>query len=258
MGEKDFGFIDLGKGIVGIACGSILYPLFISPRVLKHLPKALKVAYKVTYRTTAIGPNLKAVVYTLLPVSGLLVIPLVPAVTALAGIGLGAHRAIKDGVAKVPKDAWDLAKEIGEAKIGEALVRADDYMPKALPDGEKPFDIRVFEAAKGVLAGLGCAAVSAVVVPIIAERWLIPHLNRRVWANDVNLPLNLLIQTLATAGLALSPVLAILGGLGHGLYRGCRLGYTKGFRAAFTQTFKDFKDMYEFGRKTVEEMKHIS
>jgi hypothetical protein len=248
--SNEFGFTDLIRGIGGMAAGTVTYTVLATPRIIRRLPRALHAAYSMTSKAKAIGPNLKGVIYVLLPVGALLIVPLSPVVIALAGAGVGVARGV--GRKNVIVEAWHDTRRIDEEFVKRVIPDMYAYAPDDLEEGKSPFDISPLRGLKSLLTGIGGAAYSLVASGLIVSRWMLPNIHRKTWnPSKFNGFEQAMVWSLVTVVWVLTPALGLLGGAVLGLVQGCRYGYTNGFRTAFRHLKEDHKKLHEFLKETV-------
>jgi hypothetical protein len=244
MGNEPFGFRNFLGGIAGTGVGMMTYPLLHTPRALWHLPSAWLRGARALVREPRIGPNLKTLILATSPIAAAAIPPIVVLGSSLAGLIYLARAGAdpdRPGIIRQTRLDYRHAKEWVEG----LLLRLHDYHPNPLAPGKKPFDIRVGEMLKGLLAGLGTTLFEGVsmlaLFVLYSPKLLVRGLTGIGEILQEQPLLGLFMVILACAGLclivSLIPFAAVVGSLGLGCYR----GYTKGLRAAIRSIGSDVR-----------------
>lgn len=210
---------------------------------LARLPRLITEAYYVLYHMPSIGPNLKVLAATLLPIT----VALTPPITAIASFGWGIGEAIysapeygiSGAVRRGFKDidtAWDYSGDLGVNAIEEGLL-------KPLPEGKEPFDVNLIEAGRGFFAGvLGAVATVPILSAMMVYRTpqMTKSMFKRIWndedhSNRAFFPLKLAYTLLLAPGAAVLLGISPLGGALIGAVEGTKEGYKDGFGAAASE-----------------------
>lgn len=233
----------LGKGLVSRAamaafCGAPLGTVTLTVGntgvMLKRLPSLTLEAYRALWRDERIGPNLK----TMISVAGAPGIALAPVIvvtgSAIGGAGYGFYCGLDD-ITKTYGRMRKMTREFDEEEIKKLLAQLKQRAPK-LREGQEPFDIRIVEAGKGVLAVFFIAPVEAAGLTLTAYRhWigLYRAYLRLIWnkfGSDEVLEKLLaaastdLVTVIAVVGLPVVPVLAATYSMADMMYHGYRRG----------------------------------
>lgn len=214
---------------------------------LARLPGVVVKAYKTTWNTPKIGPNMKGLTSVMIPPAAVLTPPLILLGSAVWGIGGGAWRAVDYGVKGAVRKAFGDVTAIDEkSTIGVDTV--SDQLMKPLEDGEQPFDIKLL----GLGAGLAGAVVSPVVsVPVITAMsfprsvQIYLQLMNRIWNDDdehgivLKSTYSALLTVAMPLAVALVPVAGTLAELGEGAAQGYKNGVT-GAVGHSIQRIRDF------------------
>lgn len=258
--DHDIKLGQLFNGLTGSAASSVIDSVGATASSIIHLPKALYNAYKATWKTQAIGPVLKTAISALLPVGALLAPPLV----AIGGLGWGIvsgfGNAVDKGVAGAVKQSFEDVKNFntqGVPKVYEWLLKAENALP---PEGEKPYDIKVIEAGKGLVSAAVGAAIEGPAVGAITTARL-PQGFFKVYKKIISADIGPVTKTAAlvlTPPLfLLVPPLGLVGGTLYGMYAGFRDGYQKGVTESVKNRIDDVKKYNEMTKEIVDEDKPL-
>jgi hypothetical protein len=256
-------FRALGGLFIGAPMSGVCEMLGNTALSIYHLPRVYIEVYRALWNEARIGPNLKTVIGILIPPSGLLIPPLTAVGSLMYGLGMGFFlTALKDSREGGLPGVWDSI--IHDFKwcnrtISENMAEyLNEHTQKALSDGKKPFDIRIWEAMKGLASAVVCAPMGAAGGAAIIFRNLIPSFRilRRVFLKEMLKEMPVIacsIFALAVPILIIAIPLFILAGIGFGLYEGCRYGYTDGFRASIVKMWDEMKKLYNKVKKFMDE-----
>lgn len=243
----------LGAGAIGTVVGAV----GIGGASLIRTPEAVATSYKALWDTPKIGPNLK----TALGVAGLpIAAVLADTVAPVAGAGYGLFRGFTGAL---KKDSGGDGFVGGITKTMDDVVRYYDQAPSFLNDaygsitqplaeGEKPYDVKIFEAAKGIVAGVGTAPLMALgigALTLLHTPKAFGKLWNAIWEGGNEAPI--LATTLSGALILATPiadVLAPVAGLFYGFGRGVQKGYTTGMKDAFVTSWNDIKNYNKLAR----------
>jgi hypothetical protein len=237
----------LGSGVVSATVGAV----GIGGASLIRTPEAVGKAYKALWNTKYIGPNLK----TMLGIGGLPIAAVLADVAApIAGMGYGLwrgfagtfkHDKVGAGEAFV-RGIEDTAKDVGTyfEKAPEYLQDAYASVTKPLPEGQEPFDVKIFEAVKGLATGIATAPVMALGIGALTL-YRTPSLVGRgletIWEESGRPVTNLTLSGALLLATPIVDVLAPVAGLLFGFGDGIHKGYTKGTKAAFENVWENLK-----------------
>jgi hypothetical protein len=233
--------------------------------IIEKLPQAALKAYAALIKTDAAGPVLKTTI-------GIILIPaamLMPPMMLITGTGYGCYMGVKN----VFKDGEEsgMFKAINEALNDPrkhrgltAFLLEMNFQQKieaAIPKENRPYEIKVIEAIKGLAAGLGGCAIGLVAgVPIVMLRVLEATLHG--WRKCLTiLPDDPLLSTL---GAILFPVgaalVAAFGPLAIGsvcFRKGAYDGYKSGFRTAAKNVFNVIREANKSAADTLKSFRTI-
>ena len=248
--DKDFGFVDFVASLFGIAQAVPAYPLFAVPRILRHIPRGVVNAIRALWREERIGPNLKCMGTFAIPAVAVMTPPFVAVISALYGVykGVTLTRGEKKSVFRVIPKAYDDVRDLDRKEVAGMITRLRTYHPQPLEVGTKPFDISVFQALRGFVAGVACAAVGTpIMAALIAVR--IPQLFWRgmcmAWEGRTPFFLSLLGTVAVLVVTALLPLLAVAGPALFELKAGVQHGYEHGIGYALSKTWDTVKDVHK-------------
>lgn len=214
------------------------------PRTL--ISSAIIQSYRVLWVTDRVGPNIKTVVsIAVLPVC----IVLSPIVLVLACFIWGIIHGFLSGVNKGPvfavvdsfKAVDDFYNHTAYDAMGE-MVRYDGH---DLLDGETPFDIKIFEAIRGVLAAAFTIVILVPLISLLALFWspkaFFKGYTEVVFESAgpvIGLLTACIIPPVVILLVLLSPVASLL----WSLWEGCKIGYTRGLTHAIASAFGNVGD----------------
>lgn len=240
----------MGSAAVGAVVGGV----GIGGASLIRTPEAVATSYKALWNTPKIGPNLK----TALGVVGLpIAAVLADAVAPIAGAGYGLFRGFT-GALRNDSDSDEFFPGITDTAhdVGRYYKEAPDYLKtayesvtKPLAAGETTYDVKVFEAVKGIVAGIGTAPLMALGIGALTL-FRTPQAFARTW-NTIweGKDAPIMSSTLSGALILATPIanaLAPVAGLFYGFGRGVQKGYTTGLKDAFVTSWNDIKKYDEF------------
>jgi hypothetical protein len=208
---------------------------------LIQTPRALAQAYKTLYKTDMIGPVLKTAIAITLPV-GLVA---GPALTALGSLGFGIYRgaseAIEHGLASAVSEG---VKDIGRFNndlAGKAVEAMKDAETEHLPAGQKPYDIRVIEAGKGLVGGVAGAVIDGAgigLITLVRTPQGVGKAYKAIWTSDQGPVLRVTESLLVPPAAIIAAPLATVGGALYGLVTGFGTGYSKGLGESINNSAK--------------------
>lgn len=244
----------LPHAVFGIAVGGPVQATIQTPSSIVieiyRLPEALLAAYRTLWRTNRIGPKLKTVIAIVLPVGGILAVALIPLIALLHGYFAGFWTTAGSGLGKAIGNAFDNIKSLYE-ESGTLLIENREYEPDALPEGERPFDIRITESIQALIAGVICTPLEGVSATVIMTwRWPSVILTLRkmllTWDSLSEYPVTSTSLFIVAAGLSplLIPIAALVGSI-VGLVDGFKDGYTTGVGAACSTAFNRMLDFWK-------------
>ncbi len=244
-----FGFGNLLGGLVGAGIGLVTYPIPHTLRALWHYPKTIASSARALFRENRIGPNLKSLIFLASPVA-IIAAPVVVLVgSALYGMvvtaGAGATEFFSDKmVNRIVKD-----NQKASEYIKDVLPRLWDYHPAPLKEGDKPFDIRIGEAIRGLVVGVVTTLVGATLMLLVMIVYSPKLLLRlvveffKLLAESFFLAVLIFLIGLPVIALIVCqiPVAAVVVNLGQG----CRRGYSSGVSAGLGGMFSDIGHLLE-------------
>lgn len=243
--EEELNLGQVAKGFAGAAIGAVIDSVGATASSIVHLPKALYSAYKTTWKTKAIGPVLKTAISALLPVGALLVPPL----TAIGGLGWGmasgfgnaSHEGLSSAIEESIENVEDFHTEQAP-KFYEILKAAENAMPA---EGEKPYDIKIIEAGKGLVGAAAGAIIEGPSVGVITAArvpkglsMIFKLINKQESVGPVaKKAVSLVIYLLSL----LAPPLTSIGGAVYGMAAGFKDAYKEGITQSMKNRIEDLK-----------------
>ena len=254
--EKEFSWLDLGKGIVGsVIAGAIEGVAGAAAGVVKS-PRITLEAVRGVWTSKMLGPVLKATLTPVILTAGLVA----PVFTAIGGLGYGMFEGFVEGAEKNPLAAGSKAIETTKKMHGtvtKELVSGIRELASKEPNSpDDVYEIKVIEGVKGlassatsaVIDGVGIGASTLVNTPRAYVK-----VSQELWQSDTALPLKVGGQFLATAAAVVATPLGVVGGALYGLGKGAFNGYQQGFIEANVSAAKDVAKFHdavsEFVRK---------
>lgn len=247
-----------GRGLVGAVIGAGIEAVGNTASSLVRLPGAVGHAYKALWNTEMFGPVLKTTIgAALIPVTVAL-----PVLTAIgsAGVGMfvGFEAAAKDGLGAAATKTADHVKWFHEKIAGTGLNEAlDEIGSHKLGEGEKPYEIKLIEGAKGLAGGAVAGVVDGVGVGAITlvntPRGLVKA-GKEIWKSDASLPTKTVASVLLPAAAVLATPLGLVGGALYGAVIGTKDGYTEGFGKAVNHSVDTVKQVHKYVDKALDEI----
>lgn len=215
-----------------------------------RLPWALVNSYKALWRENRVGPRVKTVVSIVLPAVGLLVIPLGVVGSVLYGIGIGFWVGSWHGLGAAKDKA---IKDLKWVKKNTAALTEflSEFHPEPLPEGKKPFDIKIWEGVAAFLAAAICCPIGSLGGGLVALR-RVPSFLR--FAYDLLLKkgdgriLRISLFFLCFPASVIAVPFITLAGAIFGIGKGCQSGYKKGFIRAIRDVSKGVDDFRKAAR----------
>ncbi|MBS2034615.1 hypothetical protein JST97_06500 [bacterium] len=229
--EKDFSWLDLGKGLTGSAMagtiegvGGLTAGLIKSPRITYE-------AVKGTWKSKMLGPVLKSTLTPVILTAGVAA----PALTALVGTGFGMLEGFIKGAEENPLAAGSQAIETCKKMHGrftQSIVDGiRDLASKEPETPEDVYEINLLEAGQGLVGAAAAATIDGVAAPL-SLAWNLPHIygqvSEDIWKSDISVPLKVGSQVLASAASVVALPLTAVGGALYGLGKGAYDGYQQG------------------------------
>ena len=242
--EKDITIGQAVSALAGAAAVATIETVGNTASSLVQTPRALVQAYKTLYKTDKIGPVLKTTIAATLP----LALVAGPAATALGSFAFGLYRGASEAV------EHDLATAVGEGVkdigrfnkdiAGKLVDEMKSQETEKLPEGQKPYDIKVVEAGKGLVSGVaGAAIVGASVGAITALRTPqgVVKAYSEIWKSDMGPVLKTTASILVPPGAVVAAPLGLVGGVVYGMATGFAEGYKNGVSASVEQSLNQVK-----------------
>ncbi len=253
--EKDFSWLDLGKGVVGsVASGAIdgtgaaLAGLIKSPRITFE-------AVRGVWKSKMLGPVLKSTLTPVIIAAGVVA----PVFVAIGGLGYGLFEGFVEGSSKNPWAAVtksvDTCKQMHGKVTRQVVEGIRDMATKEPNSPEDIYEIKVIEAGKGLVSSVASAAIDGVGVGgsvLINTPKAYYNVSKALWKSEAALPLKVGGQFLATAGLVLAAPLGAVGGLLYGLGKGAYNGYTDGLVGSVKSAGHDVAEFHKAASKAVD------
>lgn len=204
-------------------------------------PQALVQAYKTLYKTDYIGPVLKTAIAVTLPV-GLVAFPVL---TAIGSCGFGLFRGFQEGMEHgVVSAVKEGAKDIGRFNkeiAGKGIELMKEAEEEHLPPGDKPYDIKIIEAGKGLVGGVAGAVIDGAGIGLITAVRTpqgVFRVYKEIWTSDQGPVLRVTESILVPPAALLAAPLATVGGALYGLVTGFGAGYSKGLSESLDKSFE--------------------
>lgn len=224
--------------------------------VVLRLPNAVTEAYRTTWATPNVGPNIKVLTSVLILPAAVAAVPLAVVASALWGLGFGGYAGAEYGALNAVKPAFGHVEWVW--KHGDSGVLADftKELRAPLEEGKEPFDIRILEAFRGLA---GAVASVAIEVPLVSAMAVFrtPRAFVRVWTDlvpeiakesgIVGGAVGILATAAVPVAAALFPVGAVIWGLGEGAVE----GYQRGIAAAVGKAMSRVGDAWKWSGKLV-------
>lgn len=212
-------------------------------------------AGKAIWKTPMIGPVLKTSISILLPVA----VVATPVLTALGSLGVGMFRGAAEGAehgfkAAIKETAGDVKrfhKEIAP-KVPEFLQEIETM---ELPPGQKPYDIRVIEAGKGLVSAVPGALIEGIGVGGITIGRTPKGVYRAFQglnSADVGPILKNLGRALVIPAAAVVVGFAPVGAAVYGVYKGFGDGYRDGIIKSVENRVDDVKQWNKWTKEALE------
>jgi hypothetical protein len=245
LDEKNFSWLDLGKGLAGSVVGAAVDGVAMTASSVPLAAKAIVNAEKALYKTEMLGLTLKCVLAPVVALAGVAAIPLV----AVGSIGYGLFSGFVKGAEENPlavvgkglEDTQTFNKTVGKY-VTEGLQELAEV---PLPQGQKKYDINVVEGAvglvSGTLTGLADGASGALLTAAYGPKMVI-QAETHLLKSDAAIPLKVGGAVLLPLAYPLGVVAAAIGGTVYGAGKGVKDGYTDGFGSALANCGKDVKE----------------
>lgn len=132
----------------------------------RHYPGAIYNAFRVTATTPRLGPNLRCVCLTVMPIG----VMAAPVLMVAGGLFYGCFWSLAksfdrngDFIEGIEKMLAGM-NSFGEQLVTDLMPRFSDYIPDGLKDGEKPVEIPLVPAIKSAVAGIVGSVIEAPLV----------------------------------------------------------------------------------------------
>jgi hypothetical protein len=251
------------SAVAGAVVGGTIETIGNTASSIYNLPKGVFHAAKTIWKTDLIGPNLKIAATILLPVATVAT----PIIVALGSIGYGFYHGaaeagdhskkegfvagMKEAVTQTAKDVKYFHKDIASKAVQEL---SDLELPHLEP-GQKPYDIKILEAGKGlvgaaagaVIDGVGVGGLTLVKTPKGTYR-----LYEAIFNSDQGPVLKTTESVLAPVAVALAAPLATVGGAVYGTYKGFADAYKDGLAKSVDNRLHEVKEFNDMTKKALE------
>lgn len=245
LDEKNFSWLDLGKGLAGAVVGAAVDGVAMTACSVPLAAKAIVNAEKALYKTELLGRTLKCVLAPVVALAGVASIPLV----AVGSIGYGLFSGFVKGAEENPlavvgkgvEDTKTFNKTVGKY-VTEGLQELAEV---PLPEGKEKYDIKIIEGVVGLASGTvtGVAdGVSGLALSAAYGPKMVYQAEKELWKSDAALPLKVGGAVLLPLAYPLGVAAATIGGTVYGAGKGVKDGYTDGMGAALGNCGKDVKE----------------
>lgn len=246
--EKNFSWLDLGKGVVGSVFGGVIDGTGAAVASLVKSPRITFEAIRGVWKSKMLGPVLKTTLTPVILAAGLAT----PVLATLAGLGYGLFEGFTEGSAKNPIAAItksiDTCKSM-HGKFTKQVVEGIREMAAKEPNSpDEVYEIKVIDAGKGLIGSAASAAIDGAGVGGTALLHLpqaYVKVSKELWKSEAALPLKVGGQFLATAGAVLAVPLATVGGALYGLGKGAYNGYSEGLVETVKLAGKDVAEVHK-------------
>lgn len=237
--DKNFSWLDLGKGIAGSVVGGVIEGVGGTLAGLKDFAPITFEAEKGLWKSKMLGPVLKSTLTLPVLAAGLVS----PLFTAIAGVGYGIFEGFVEGSEKNPiaagEKAFDTCKKMHGTYTKDIVEGIRDAATKTPDKPEDVIEIKVVEGVKGLAGSLESAAIAGVggaAATYLHLPGALVKASKEIWKSDAALPLKVGGEFLATAAavvaVPLAPVAGVLYGLGKGAYNGYQHGVVESAKMA--------------------------
>ncbi|MCE1247247.1 MAG: hypothetical protein LWY06_11435 [Firmicutes bacterium] len=239
-------------GLGGALIGAGIEGVGNTASSIVKLPRATFKAAKAIWNTELIGPVLKTSLTALLPVA----VIATPVLTCLGSIGYGLFSGFEDGKDKglgatVKEAAQDVKKfhtEIAEKAV-DSLQEIETFH---LEQGQKPYDIKLVEAGKGLIGAVAGAPVEAVGVGGLALLKT-PRLTYKAYESILKSDQGPVLKTTESLLVPFAAVLAAplctVGAAVYGVYKGFGDAYKDGLGESVKNRFNDISEFNKLTQK---------
>ncbi len=233
------------RAIPSSLAGAVICGVGGAAASLVDVPRMTVGAAKSLAKTPYIGRNLKVMTGVLLPFGAVASILLSPIAGALYGLVTGFANGAEKGVAEAVKNAAHDVKRYHTDVTGSAIEWLKDHETGNLPEGEKPFDVSVLGAAKGLVGGAASGVITGVSATGLAAAYVIPGTVRaeaELWKSDIPLPFKVVGTPVVPVAMGLAACLAPVAGALYGLGMGAKDSYKEGLGEAIVNSGKAVKE----------------
>jgi hypothetical protein len=250
--KNDITIAQAFKGLAGAVAGATIETVGNTASSLVNLPKATFHAGRTIWATDMIGPVLKTSLTALLPVA-VVATPVVVALGSLGyglfhGFGEGVEHGVGEAVKATAKDVKTFHKDLASKAVNELQNLETPH----LQPGEKPYDIKVIEAGKGIIGAAAGAVVDGVGVGGLTLAKLPKGTYRTYEAilkGDIGPVAKTTASLLAPIAIALAAPLATVGGAVYGVYKGFADAYKEGLVDSVKNRMHDVKEYHDMTSK---------
>lgn len=208
------------------------------PRITGHAAASL-------VKTPYIGRNLKVLTGILMPFASVASMVLSPVAGALYGLVTGFANGAEKGFGEAVSKAAHDVKRYHSDVTGSAIEWLKDHQTGTLPEGEKPYDIPLSGAAKGLVGGVVNGAVAGVAATGLAAVYSIPGAVRaeaELWKSDIPLPFKVVGTPIVPVAVGLAACLAPAAGVLYGVGVGAKDSYQKSIGESIVHTGETIKE----------------
>ncbi len=242
-------FRALVSSIVSPAVG-VIEAVGVTGILLKRYPRGLFNTYRALYRTRHIGPNLKTAITIVSPIG----LAVMPAVALVVGFGYGMYLGFWGSLPEARRKDRDILGRVASSlkDLDNIVADSTDWLIGYQPDGsEKTFDIKVFEAIRGVLASFTSIAIETIPIFGLTVGYSIkgiPNALRHLWNyfKDTPIMLSLLAFFALPSVLIVGIPLAALGSIVYASCEGWYIGYKDGMQKAINTSIENVKYWRKF------------
>lgn len=227
------------SALVGAAAVATIETVGNTASSIIQTPRAIAQAYKTLYKTDKIGPVLKTAIAVTLPVA----LVAGPAATALGSFGFGlfrgaseaVHHGLASAVSEGVRDIGRFNKDVA-GKLVDAIKQEET---EKLPEGQKPYDIKVLEAGKGLVGGIAGAAIvggGVGAITLMRTPQGVVKAYSEIWKSDLGPVLKTTASILVPPAAVVAAPLGLVGGAVYGLATGFAEGYQKGLSESIAKS----------------------
>ncbi|MDQ7821233.1 MAG: hypothetical protein RDV48_00425 [Candidatus Eremiobacteraeota bacterium] len=236
-------------GLASAVAGAGIETVGNTASSLVNLPKAVYHAGRTIWMTDTIGPVLKTTLTALLPVATVAA-PIIVAVGSLGyGMFHGFGEGVEHGFGSAVKATADDVKHFHNDLAKKAVDAMQEFETPHLEPGEKPYDIKLVEAGKGLVGavaggtieGVGIGGLTLAKTPKATYRTY-----EAIYKTDsVGPVIKTTASILVPVAVALATPLGTVGGAVYGVYKGFADAYKEGLVESVKNRAHDVKEFHE-------------